>query len=144
MSDKDLLGEVAKASIFVGLWDPRDMVQPYVALCMGVPYLNPISTHDPEHPDDRRAWVAQNTALKWVDAPYVYNVFKQDEAAFQDALRGSVENTFDSYIPPSMTMIAVRARWAKFLDTNWLAKAEFESPPAELERFGLARQTVPK
>ncbi|KAF8311077.1 hypothetical protein DL93DRAFT_2169295 [Clavulina sp. PMI_390] len=142
MSDKDLLDEMAKASIFVGLWDPRDMVQPYVALCMGVPYLNPINHHDPEHPDDRRAWVAQNTGLKWVDAPYVYNVFKQDEAGFQDALRGSIENTFVSYIPPSMTTAAVRARWAKFLDTDWLEKAELEAPPAELERFGLARRSA--
>ncbi|KAF8311079.1 hypothetical protein DL93DRAFT_2169297 [Clavulina sp. PMI_390] len=144
MSETDILTEMAKASIFVGLWDPLNMVQPYIALCMGVPFLNPIHSHNSEHPEDRSAWVVQNAALKWVDAPYVYNVFKTDEQGFQDALRGSVEKTFDSYIPPSMTTAAVRTRWAKFLDTNWLEKAELESPPAELERFGLARQGVPK
>lgn len=92
------------------------LATPYEALCMGIPFLNPIQSvrhfpsalvtsmltrhwqWDNDHPDDRSRWVVSNTIAKSLPPPYVYNVWREDENAFMDSFRGAVSNPVERYV----------------------------------------------
>lgn len=69
-------------------------------------------------------WEAQHGALKFMDPPYVYNVFKGDREGFINAIKHALANPVDRYILPQMTMSAVEERLATILETDWRKEAE--------------------
>lgn len=87
---------------------------PYEALCLGVPFINPILdvspplvgyllllTHnfltqwDRAQPGNRMKWTAQHGMLKLMNPPYVYNVFKDDLDGFMEAIEAAVTTPID-------------------------------------------------
>ncbi|KAJ7864644.1 hypothetical protein B0H13DRAFT_2069028, partial [Mycena leptocephala] len=109
----------------MGIGAPSTSPTPYDALCLGVPFINPILTWDPARPDDRSKWEAQHEALKHLNPPHVYNVFKDDEDGLERAVRAALDAPLlDRYILPRMELDAVQARVGAILETDWRSAAE--------------------
>ena len=52
---------------------------------------------DRTNPDDRYSWDAQHELLKFMDPPYVYNVFRDDKAGFIEAIRSAMKTPIEGY-----------------------------------------------
>ncbi|KAJ6471157.1 hypothetical protein C8R47DRAFT_988443 [Mycena vitilis] len=96
---------------------------PYEALCLGVPFINPIRRWDADDPTDRMRWMAQHPTLQHLDPPYVYNVFQGDKAGFVKAVVAAASTPIESFVLENMRMRAVEARLASILETDWKAEA---------------------
>ncbi|KAJ7611389.1 hypothetical protein DFH06DRAFT_1373655 [Mycena polygramma] len=96
---------------------------PYEALCLGVPFINPIRRWDEDNPTDRTRWMAQHPTLKQLDPPYVYNVFQGDKPGFVKAVVDATSTPIESFVLENMRMGAVEARLAAILETDWKAEA---------------------
>ncbi|KAJ7291570.1 hypothetical protein C8J57DRAFT_1458379 [Mycena rebaudengoi] len=93
---------------------------PYDALCLGVPFLNPVSRHG---------------TLKYLDPPYVYNVFKGDKDGFLRAVADAIAHPIESFILDTMRMSSVENRLAAILETEW--KKEAAALLAERQASGM-------
>ncbi|KAI0318456.1 hypothetical protein OF83DRAFT_21938 [Amylostereum chailletii] len=121
--------ELSRSVLLVGVGSPSTSPTPYEALCLGVPFLNPVASWDPEDPSNRAHWDAQHGILKYLDPPYVYNVFKDDEEAFVDAVRAAVENPIDGFIMDDMRIESITDRMREVL---------------ELDHYGIAKELLDK
>jgi hypothetical protein len=102
---------------------------PYDALCLGVPYINPIldviyftslrylSTKlhfqwDKNDPTNRDKWSGQQGMLKDFDPPYVYNVFRGDKEGFIKAIKDALANPIErsSYLHDISTLFLIFKR----------------------------------
>lgn len=124
LDKKAFYGELSRSRVLVGIGSPPLSPSPYDALCMGVPFVNPIFQWDAQHPEDRSAWITQHDGLKYEHPPHVYNVRKGDAPAFWKAIQGAMNVAIDRYIPPSMTMEALKARVGGIVETDWRTRAE--------------------
>ncbi|KAF7299160.1 hypothetical protein MIND_00864600 [Mycena indigotica] len=115
---------MSKSRLLLGLWDPRFELTVLQALCVGVPFLNPIHQWDASNATNRELWVTQNPELNVLDPPYVYHVFPHDYAAFKKAILDAMETPIASYIPPHLTEAALTKRLSELLERDWKAEAE--------------------
>ncbi|KAJ8503574.1 hypothetical protein ONZ45_g10738 [Pleurotus djamor] len=123
--NKDQFNDVLRQSrALLGVGHPISSPSPYDALCLGVPFINPVHSWNPNEPDDRRQWFAQHNGLKFHDPPYVYHVKKGDEKGLWTAIESAVNTPIERYIPPAMTMDALKGRLQLLVETNWREKAE--------------------
>ncbi|KAH8083263.1 hypothetical protein HD553DRAFT_58705 [Filobasidium floriforme] len=125
MPEDEFYKELALGRLVVGVGMPMISPTPYDALCLGVPFLNPLWRWDEKNPADSSAWCSQHDGLLEVGAPYVYHVRKRDLAHFEEAVAAAMERTIDPYIPPHMTADANRKRHQELLERDW----ESESVP---------------
>jgi len=124
LSQENFLKTLAHSRMLIGVGDPVTSPTPYDALCLGVPFLNPIVMWDRSNPQDRSKWVTQHGPLQLLDPPYVYNVYDGDRDGFLRAIRGAIADPLpDRYILERMRMSAVEARVQTLIETDWKAKA---------------------
>ncbi|WVQ65497.1 uncharacterized protein L199_003673 [Kwoniella botswanensis] len=131
------LDELASSRILIGVGNPPLSPSPYVALCMGTPFLNPIKSWDPENPNDRSKWVSQHNYLKWLDPPYVYNVQAHAYDQFVSAISQAIQNPPPRYVDPPMTIKNVRRRVERLVESDWkeLAREYMEEKIKEGEKY---------
>ncbi|KAJ7653911.1 hypothetical protein DFH06DRAFT_1330007 [Mycena polygramma] len=96
---------------------------PYEALCLGVPFINPIRRWDANNPTDKTRWMAQHPTIQHLDPPYVYNIFQGDKAGFVKAVVEATSTPIESFVLENMWMRAVEVRLAAILETDWKAEA---------------------
>ncbi|KAJ7134387.1 hypothetical protein C8R44DRAFT_609886, partial [Mycena epipterygia] len=123
-SDRDFLQEMAKSRLLLGLFDPREMPVVFSALCLGVPFLNPIRNWDSNNSSDRSKWETQVMALNDLNPPYVYNVFANDYEGFEKAIADAMTHPPPSYTPEHMMEAAVEKRVAAILNRDWKMEAQ--------------------
>ncbi|BEI80569.1 hypothetical protein CcaverHIS002_0110980 [Cutaneotrichosporon cavernicola] len=114
---------LARSKALVGIGDPALSPSPYYALCMGVPFINPVKRWDEKDPDNRNKWYTQQDALRYTKEPYVYHVHANDQDGLRDALQRAADNPIPRYIPPQMRFEAIVDRVREFVDTDWQAAA---------------------
>lgn len=119
MKQEAWYAEVAQSKLMIGIGSPPQSPSPYDAMCLGLPFINPILDWDRAHPEDKAKWVLQQPALIDIEPPYVYTVRKGDRAGLEAAILSAVKTPIDRYIPPRMTIEAMRDRMRIFLDVNW-------------------------
>ncbi|KAJ7740871.1 hypothetical protein B0H14DRAFT_477129 [Mycena olivaceomarginata] len=107
----------------VGVGHPEISPTPYDALCLGVPFVNPIVAWDTNDPNDRTRWTTQHDLLIEFSAPYVYHVFKGDRDGFVNAIKSAAENPIESYVLERMKIGSVEYRLGKILEHDWRAEA---------------------
>ncbi|KAJ7740869.1 hypothetical protein B0H14DRAFT_3167857 [Mycena olivaceomarginata] len=107
----------------VGVGHPEISPTPYDALCLGVPFVNPIVAWDTNDPNDRTRWTTQHDLLVEFSAPYVYHVFKGDRDGFVNAIKSAAENPIESYVLERMKIGSVEYRLGKILEHDWRAEA---------------------
>lgn len=56
--------QLATSRVFVGVGRPRISPSPFDALCLGVPFINPIGTYDKDDVWDRAQWLGQHWAMQ--------------------------------------------------------------------------------
>ncbi|KAF7302255.1 hypothetical protein MIND_00792500 [Mycena indigotica] len=115
---------LSSVNVAIGVGRPWTSPTMYDALCLGVPVVNPILEWDTNDPSNRDKWVAQHAALKDLDPPYVYNVFKNDMQSFIKAIQSALSNPIESFILERMRMRAVEDRLGRILETDWQYEAE--------------------
>ncbi|KAJ7185559.1 hypothetical protein C8R46DRAFT_882085 [Mycena filopes] len=114
---------LAHSVALVGVANPALSPTPYDALCLGVPFINPINGWNRNDPQDRKQWNTQHNALRSLSPPIVYHVFQGDREGFVNAIRDAAANPIDSYVLERMKMSAVKARLGGILEKNWRAEA---------------------
>ncbi|WWC88273.1 uncharacterized protein L201_003180 [Kwoniella dendrophila CBS 6074] len=120
--------ELSKSRIMIGIGNPTLSPSPYLSLCFGTPFLNPIKSWDSENPQDRSKWNSQHNYLKWFDPPYVYNVKAHDYEEFINSIKKAIQNPPPQFIDKPMTEKGVRDRVERLVETDWkfLAKEYME------------------
>ncbi|WVN87446.1 uncharacterized protein L203_102627 [Cryptococcus depauperatus CBS 7841] len=116
--------QIARSFVLVGVGRPRISPSPWDALCVGVPFINPILTWDEHDPDNRTKWHAQQWRMTDLEPPYVYHVPAHNIAAFYAAVKAARENPIESYIPKYMQWDFVMRRMGEVLEDDWRGRAE--------------------
>ncbi|KAL7423893.1 hypothetical protein Q5752_001478 [Cryptotrichosporon argae] len=119
----DFYEQLATSFVLLGVGRPRISPSPWDALCMGVPFINPILQWDVADPADKASWRAQQWHMTDLEPPYVYHVHAHDLAALASAVRAALDSPIESYIPDYMQFDHVTGRMADLLTTDWRAKA---------------------
>lgn len=111
---------------------------------MGVPFINPILEWDHDNPTNRDEWYAQHLGLRYLDPPYVYNVFKGDNKGFIAAIESAKRNPIERYILPRMKLTEVERRLRELVENDWQTEAERimeirrkEDKPVSCNKFNL-------
>lgn len=117
---------VARSRVVLGLGSPLLSPTPWEALCLGVPFINPIYGWDRNRPDDRTKWWAQQDGLLYLglDEPYVYHVKVGDREGFERAVTKALDTPIERFIPPHMRMDALVERIRILLETDWTETAK--------------------
>ncbi|KAF7343154.1 hypothetical protein MVEN_01746100 [Mycena venus] len=123
MPQTEFYAKLAQSRVLVGVGNPWLSPTPYDALCLGVPFINPIMSWDTSNPSNRTRWNSQHNTLKELDPPYVYNVFRNDKDGFVKAVVEATSHPIESYVLEDMRMSAVEERVAAILETDWKAEA---------------------
>ncbi|KAJ6620661.1 hypothetical protein B0H10DRAFT_2021327 [Mycena sp. CBHHK59/15] len=123
MKQDEFYDVLSHSLALVGIGNPRVSPTPYDALCLGVPFINPVMGWDRNSPDDRSKWDVQHGYLKNLSPPYVYHVFKNDREGFVQAIKDAIANPIQSYILERMKMSAVEYRLGQILEHDWRAEA---------------------
>ncbi|KAF7967955.1 hypothetical protein HWV62_32461 [Athelia sp. TMB] len=115
---------LAKSRVLIGIGNPVHSPTPYDALCLGVPFINPINEWKPDEPLNKAYWRTQHDNLAQLDPPYVYNVHEGDEKAFVKAVQDAIRTPIDRFILPEMRQDQITERVDAILKTDWKSKAE--------------------
>ncbi|TXT13321.1 hypothetical protein VHUM_00688 [Vanrija humicola] len=115
---------LGQSKVMIGIGPPKLSPSPYDALCMGVPFINPILEWDKKQPANKAKWKVQQGALIDVPEPYVYHVYKGDEEGLHRAVQAAVDTPIQRYIPPAMRFDAVLARHRDWVANDWHAEAK--------------------
>ncbi|KAH7076325.1 hypothetical protein BKA62DRAFT_628481 [Auriculariales sp. MPI-PUGE-AT-0066] len=121
--------ELANTRIMIGIGMPYLSPSPWDALCLGVPFLNPVSAWDAKDPENRTAWRTQHDALQFETEPRVYHVLEVKNATerarlFWEAVGRAASTPLERYISPHKTPEFVRERLHSILQIDWKLKAE--------------------
>ncbi|KZP07285.1 hypothetical protein FIBSPDRAFT_875686 [Athelia psychrophila] len=119
----EFLERLAEMRVLIGMGNPITSPTPYDALCLGVPFINPILFWDSENPADRSHWWTQHAPLSRLDPPYVYNVFANDLEGFVSAIKGAVDNPIQSFVLDDMKIQSVERRLHAILQHDWDGEA---------------------
>jgi hypothetical protein len=110
---------LAHSKALVGIGRPGLSPTPYDALCMGVPFINSVTSWNKQDPDDQSKWGSQHDALFDIGEPYVYQVKQGDQDGLKAALQKAVGNPIEPFVPTRMTERAVEARYRMLVETDW-------------------------
>ena len=99
---------VSESRVLLGIGQPTLSPSPYDALCMGVPFINPVLSWDKEDPENRTKWETQHKVLQYQGPPYVYNVKKNDKEGFWAALRSAMDTPIDRYVSSPCLILSRR------------------------------------
>ncbi|KXN81569.1 hypothetical protein AN958_03906 [Leucoagaricus sp. SymC.cos] len=123
-STEDFYDQVRNSKLMIGMANPHWSPSPIDALCLSVPFLNPISGWDHEDPWDKSKWDTQHPTLVQYDRPYVYHVHAKNYTGFLEAIESAINTPIDRFIPEHMTEKSVKGRLTKLMETDWRANAE--------------------
>lgn len=89
--------QVARSRVVLGVGTPLLSPTPWEALCLGVPFINPVKGWSASKPEDRTRWWAQQDGVWWsgLDEPYVYHVKVGDRAGFERAIRKAMDTPIE-------------------------------------------------
>ncbi|KAG9006570.1 hypothetical protein FRB94_000587 [Tulasnella sp. JGI-2019a] len=116
---------VANSRVLMGIGNPPLSPTPWEALCMGVPFINPMRSWDHKHPEDRSRWTAQQDGILYMglEEPYVYHVKPGDRVGLEATIRKAMDTPIERYIPPHMKMSALIERTRRLVETDWRPEA---------------------
>ncbi|CAK5275238.1 unnamed protein product [Mycena citricolor] len=123
LPQEEFFNRLSRTKVLIGMSNPVLSPTPYDALCLGVPFINPILDWDRSRPHDRSSWRTQHDMLKLSSPPYVYNVFKNDRDGFVQAIRDAMDHPIESYVPENMRIAAVEQRLGRIVEHDWREEA---------------------
>ncbi|KAF4588774.1 hypothetical protein EYR40_010329 [Pleurotus pulmonarius] len=124
LNQQDFYEQLSKSRVLIGIGNPRLSPSPYDALCMGVPFINPIFNWNRDDPLDRNSWETQHDGLKFQEPPYVYHVQRDDGEGLWAAVKEAMNHPIPRYIVPDMSMDALKYRLGVLVEGDWKTPAE--------------------
>ncbi|KZP25595.1 hypothetical protein FIBSPDRAFT_1041421 [Athelia psychrophila] len=124
LEQEAFMRQLAKSRVLIGIGNPLLSPSPYDALCLGVPFINPIHGWKADEPLNKAHWDTQHDILAQLDPPYVYNVHQGDEKAFVKAIQDAIRTPIDRYILPRMHQDEITKRVDAILKTDLKGEAE--------------------
>lgn len=115
---RDVLGH---SKALVGIGRPILSPTPYDAMCIGVPFINSITSWNKQDQEDQSQWSSQHDALFGIEEPYVYKVTQGDQDGLKRALEQARANPIERFVPLRMTRRALQARYRSLVETDWEA-----------------------
>ncbi|ADV21512.1 hypothetical protein I305_03547 [Cryptococcus gattii E566] len=116
--------QLSKSFVLLGVGRPRISPSPWDALCMGVPFINPILTWDETDPPNRTKWHAQQWHMTDLNPPYVYSVPAHNLTALRLAVHAALTNPIESFIPSYMKWEFVLGKMVEMVEGDWREKAK--------------------
>ncbi|KAJ7464576.1 hypothetical protein FB451DRAFT_1042352 [Mycena latifolia] len=113
---------LAQSRVLIGVGNPIVSPTPWDALCLGVPFVNPLDRWDENNPEDASHWHGQHAFLSMLGKPYVYNVRRGDHAGFVQAIWEAISNPIGPYVPERMRISSVEQRLDKIVNYDWEAE----------------------
>lgn len=88
MSRPAFQATIARSRVLLGVGSPTLSPSPWEALCLGVPFINPIHDWDRKDPENRDKWMSQHDGLVHtnISEPYVFHVKQGDIKGFERAI----------------------------------------------------------
>lgn len=126
IGNERFLEELSQSKVFLGIGNPLDGPSAYYALCMGIPYINPIIQWSHDEPDNKQHWHSQHNKLKEFDPPFVYNVHSHDYDKLVTALKSAMTHPIPKTILPYMKQKAHEERMQALMETDWKSLCEIE------------------
>ncbi|KAJ7181017.1 hypothetical protein C8R46DRAFT_1211303 [Mycena filopes] len=111
--------QLAQSRVLIGIGNPIVSPTPWDALCLGVPFINPLDRWDEADPEDSTKWHGQHAFISMLGKPYVYSVRRGDRAGFVQAIQEALSNPIARYIPERMKMAEVERRLEEIVDHDW-------------------------
>ncbi|KAJ3200408.1 hypothetical protein HDU82_008944, partial [Entophlyctis luteolus] len=131
----EFLKKVGESKVMLGIGNPSTSLSPYEALCMGTVFFNPISSYDKDDRNNRHLWNTQYDGLKYLNPPFVYNYFADDDSKLVELLELAITQEVPGrFIPEYMKRSSVTKRMMSFVNINWKSKALMEK--AIRSKFG--------
>jgi len=118
MNQDAFLDAVAHSKVMLGIGRPRISPSPWQALCLGVPFINPVKRTNPADPSNQLKWTTQHDTTRILSPPYVYHVQAGDSEALMDAFQKILENPIDRFIPEHMLFSSMQNRVAYLVDRD--------------------------
>lgn len=86
---------IASSRLLLGIGSPPMSPSPWEALCLGVPFINPVHSWDKRDPENKMKWGAQHDALlhSGIPEPYVFNVKLGDIQDLERAIATATETS---------------------------------------------------
>ncbi|KAJ3525465.1 hypothetical protein NMY22_g10567 [Coprinellus aureogranulatus] len=136
------LDELGKSKLLLGVGNPDWSPSPYDALCLGVPFLNPVRYFDHADPWNQSKWETQHPEITRLGPgpPYVYTVHARNYTGFVEAIKQALATPIERYIAPHMTLDAFKRRLVQWAETDWKSKAEELDPDWRNHAVELHRQ----
>ncbi|KAJ7108847.1 hypothetical protein C8R43DRAFT_1162167 [Mycena crocata] len=122
MEKSVFMRRLAQSKVLIGIGNPIVSPTPWDALCLGVPWINPLDRWNENNPEDESYWHGQHAFLSMLGKPYVYNVRQGDRAQFVEAIREALANPIGAYVPERMRMSAVERRLEEIVNHDWKAE----------------------
>ncbi|KAL7415794.1 hypothetical protein BDY24DRAFT_338147 [Mrakia frigida] len=120
MDREAFVREMAKSKVLIGMGNPVISPTPYEALCLAVPFINPIRDWNRDDPDNRDTWLSQHNGLHELSPPYVYHVHQHDEEGLTAAVQAALVSPIERYVLPRMRQDEVKERVRKMVeDVDW-------------------------
>ncbi|OCF61541.1 hypothetical protein L486_01193 [Kwoniella mangroviensis CBS 10435] len=117
--------QLANSRAMLGIGWPTISPSPHVALSLGIPFINPYSMNPGSRKDDPESWAqSQHHTLKVLPPPHIYNVLRNNETEFVDAIRQALLHPIEPFILPIMTREYHEKQISEWLHTDWRSKAE--------------------
>ncbi|KAH6903891.1 hypothetical protein BKA70DRAFT_1298766 [Coprinopsis sp. MPI-PUGE-AT-0042] len=125
LSRENFMKEVGKSKLMLGIGLPTWSPSPYDALCLGVPFLNPVRFFDEADPWNEAKWETQHPEFTRLGPgpPYVYTVHARNYTGFVEAIKQATNTPIDRFIAPHMTLDAFRKRLIDWVETDWKLEA---------------------
>lgn len=95
LNQREFYDQVAHSRVLVGIGSPFLSPSPYDALCLGVPFINPVLSWNKEDPENRAAWTTQHDGFKDEYPPYVYHVKRGDVQGLWAAVKTAMDSPID-------------------------------------------------
>ncbi|WVQ75714.1 hypothetical protein IAR50_005344 [Cryptococcus sp. DSM 104548] len=111
---------LSQSFVLVGVGQPRISPSPWDALCMGVPFINPILAWDENDPTNRTKWHTQQWHMTHMNPPYVYPTQAHNLTALSHSISQALDNPLqDRYIPKHMKFEWVTRRMGEVVEMDW-------------------------
>ncbi|KAJ7117568.1 hypothetical protein C8R44DRAFT_626624, partial [Mycena epipterygia] len=116
------MSRLAQSKVLIGIGNPIASPTPWDALCLGVPFINPLDNWNRDHPEDSTKWHGQHSFLSMLGKPYIYNVRRGDHESFVHAIQEALANPIGPCVPERMRISVVERRLDEIVNHDWEAE----------------------
>jgi len=117
-----------QSKLLVGIGHPYLSPTPWLALCLGVPFINPVFSWDEDNPEDCTKFMAQHNSLRCYQPPLVHNIKVNDQEKLYQTIKNVVRSTEEigkRHVPERMFRENLRTRLQEWVEVDYRVKSRY-------------------